>query len=257
MADEPSLTDTIAAAMKGDEAPPDPPAADPEPPVTPPQAAAEPEPVSPAAPEPPVAAAPETPPAEPPAAEPPAEPPAAVDPPTHWDVKHQEMFRKLAPDAQTFLMERSNAMEAAHTQRSQEIAPLRNAVSGWEPYLTQRNMEPAQTFQNLMQAEYTLATGTNEQKIGLLQTLAREYGVNLGGNGPAAPSAEEDPFEIHKQIQSAVAPLAQQVQQLGQGTSNRTRTPSRRRQPPGSNRSTLFAMLRGPTVSRHTRTLMP
>ena len=189
---------------------------------------------------------------------PPAEPPAAVDPPTHWDVKHQEMFRKLDPEAQTFLMERSNAMEAAHTQRSQEIAPLRNAVSGWEPYLTQRNMEPAQTFQNLMQAEYTLATGTNEQKIGLLQTLAREYGVNLGGNGPAAPTAEEDPFEIHKQIQSCgCSPRPTGATSWGRATSNRPRTPSRHKRPPGNSRSTLFAMLRGPTVSRHTRTLMP
>ena len=125
------------------------------------------------------------------------------------------MFRELAPDAQSFLMDRSKDMEAAHTKRSQEIAPLRNATEKWSPYLNQLQAEPSQVFESLMQHEYGLRTGTNEQKMNILLGLARDYGVDFAKNGgPEAPSAEEDPFGIHSKIQAAVNPLAEQVNNL-------------------------------------------
>ena len=57
-------------------------------------------------------------------------------------------------------------MEAAHTKRSQEIAPLRNAAEKWQP-LPQPAIRPSRTqvFDNLMQFEYGLRTGTNEQRM--------------------------------------------------------------------------------------------
>ena len=138
-----------------------------------------------------------------------------IDPPEHWSLDHQKMFRELAPDAQSFLMDRSKDMEAAHTKRSQEIAPLRNATEKWTPYLSQLQAEPSQVFEALMQHEYGLRTGTNEQKMNILLGLARDYGVDFSRNGgDAAPSAEEDPFGIHSKIQAAVNPLAEQVQSL-------------------------------------------
>ena len=138
-----------------------------------------------------------------------------LDPPEHWSLDHQKMFRELAPDAQSFLMDRSKDMEAAHTKRSQEIAPLRNATEKWSPYLTQLQAEPSQVFDSLMGYEYGLRTGTNEQRMNILLGLARDYGVDFAKNGgPEAPSAEEDPFGIHSKIQAAVNPLAEQVQSL-------------------------------------------
>ena len=141
--------------------------------------------------------------------------PEPLDAPTHWAVEHQEMFRGLDPKAQAFLMDRSKNMEAAHTQRSQEIAPLRNAAEKWTPYLNQMGAEPSQVFDKLMQHEYGLRTGTNEQKINILLGLASDYQVDMRTNGNGqAPSAEEDPFEIQAKIQSAVGPIVQQVQQM-------------------------------------------
>ena len=138
-----------------------------------------------------------------------------LDAPHHWAVEQQEMFRGLDPKAQAFLMDRSRDMEADYTRKTQEIAPLRNAAEKWTPYLNQMQAEPSQVFDTLMQHEYGLRTGTNEQKINILLGLARDYGADFGQNGNgAAPSAEEDPFEIHQKIQAAVGPIAQQVQQL-------------------------------------------
>ena len=141
--------------------------------------------------------------------------PEPLEAPHHWTVENQEMFRKLDPEAQSFLMDRDKVMEAAHTKRSQEIAPLRNAAEKWTPYLNQMQAEPSQVFDTLMQHEYGLRTGTNEQKINILLGLARDYGVNMAQNGNGEPpSAEEDPFEIQAKIQAAVGPIVQQVQQM-------------------------------------------
>ena len=141
--------------------------------------------------------------------------PEALDAPTHWAVEHQEMFRGLDPKAQSFLMDRSKDMEAAHTKRSQEIAPLRNAAEKWTPYLNQMQAEPSQVFDSLMQYEYGLRTGTNEQRAQIILGLVRDYQVDMRENGNgAAPSAEEDPFEIQQKIQAALNPVMQQVQQL-------------------------------------------
>ena len=139
--------------------------------------------------------------------------PEALDAPAHWSVEHQEMFRGLDGKAQSFLMDRSREMEAAHTKRSQEIAPLRNASERWAPYLNQIQAEPSQVFDSLMQYEYGLRTGTNEQRMHILLGLARDYGVSFG-NGQEAPSAEEDPFGFDAKIQQAVGPLNQQISQI-------------------------------------------
>ena len=144
--------------------------------------------------------------------EPDAEP---LDAPHHWPVEQQEMFRGLDPKAQSFLLDSYKLMEGDYTRKTQEIAPLRNAAEKWTPYLSQMQAEPSQVFDTLMQHEYGLRTGTNEQKINILLGLARDYGVNMAQNGNGEPpSAEEDPFGVTEKIQAAIGPIAQQVQQL-------------------------------------------
>ena len=220
MADEPenteqaepeeSLRDTIVAAAADTDAAPEPEKAPVEVDVT-----AE------AAPETETAAPPEAATVVPPEAgiEPPETketPPEPTDAPAHWSLEHQEMFRGLDAKAQSFLMDRSKEMEAAHTKRSQEIAPMRKLSEAWQPYLNQVGSTPDQYFNAIAQTEHNLRSGTNEQRINILMGLARDYGVDFGqnGNGQQAPTAEEDPFGIQQKIMQAVGPLAQQVQQI-------------------------------------------
>ena len=141
--------------------------------------------------------------------------PEPLDAPHHWAVEHQEMFRGLDPKAQSFLLDQHKAMEGDYTRKTQEIAPLRNAAEKWTPYLSNMQADPATTFDSLMQYEYGLRTGTNEQKINILLGLARDYSVNMAQNGNGEPpSAEEDPFGVTEKIQAALNPVIQQVQQL-------------------------------------------
>ena len=67
----------------------------------------------------------------------PKDAPQPIEAHVHWAAKDREMFEKVGktdPKAQKWLMDRSRAMEAAHTQRSQEFAPLRQTIERWQPF---------------------------------------------------------------------------------------------------------------------------
>jgi hypothetical protein len=122
----------------------------------------------------------------------PAETVPAVEAPQHWAAADKELFGKLPPDGQKFLVERHRAMEGDYTRRMQEIAPLRKAAEHWQPYLQQFGADatPDKVFNHLLQAEYNLRNGTPEQKTALFQQWARDYGITLGQ--PAQqPAADE------------------------------------------------------------------
>lgn len=136
--------------------------------------------------------------------------PEDVDAPAHWSLEHQELFRGQTPEAQKFLLDRSKDMEAAHTKRSQEIAPLRKSIEKWQPYLDKVGATADQAFDTLIAAEYTLRTGTEAQKIDALTKLARDYGIALGET--KANGADQD--YLTADIQKAVQPLQEQVSQL-------------------------------------------
>ena len=117
-------------------------------------------------------------------------------------------------------MDRSKAMEAAHTQRSQEIAPFRNVAERWAPYLQQNGATADMMFDSLMRVEYQLRTGTEAQRIQLLHGVAQQYGINLNPQQEAqAPTAEEDPLGIHKHLEKFQNPIMSRLEQLEGGLS--------------------------------------
>ena len=132
------------------------------------------------------------------------------EPPQHWAQPHQEQFRKLTPEMRSFVLDRSREMEAAHTRRSQEVAPLRNFIERWKPTVSSYGGDPVAEADRAMQAMYGLRTGTNEQRIGILHELARSFGVQFQ---PAAPDPNEDPFGVQAQIKAALGPIIGALQQ--------------------------------------------
>ena len=138
-----------------------------------------------------------------------------LDPPAHWAAADQERFREADPKWQEWFLSRSKDMDAAHTRRSQEVAPLRNVLQQWGPTVQQWGADPVQVINGAMQAVYTLRAGTPEQKAGLIKQLAQDYGVSL--DPPKQPSAEEDPFGVQAMIDQKLAPFSQQLQQMGGG----------------------------------------
>ena len=145
-------------------------------------------------------------------------PDAPIEPPAHWSAADQTMFRGQSPDAQLWLLERHKSMEADYTRKTQEVAPLRDALAQWQPYLEQIGATPDKAFGFLVGAEYQLRTGTEAQKRAMLIQLAHDYGITLDTGADHATGAgmdEDDPFAAD--MRAIVAPIQQEVQQLRAG----------------------------------------
>lgn len=147
------------------------------------------------------------------------QPPTEYQAPHHWDVQAQELFRSQPREVQEYLLNRDHAMTAAHTRRSQEIAPLRRVQEQWNEYITGLGDSPDHYFNGLAQAERTLRTGTPEQQIAVLADLAEAYGVDFSAyadDGVDGYDPAQDPLGIQAQIDAAVDPYRQQVQMMMQ-----------------------------------------
>ena len=147
-----------------------------------------------------------------------AEQPEPLEAPEHWDAGVRERFAQADRAWQEWLLERSREMDAAHTRRSQELAPLkpfREAAEQWSPYLQQIGATPDRMFSDLMQTEYALRTGTNADRKQILIGLAQRYNVDF--EAPAEASPEDDPFGVQKMVREAVAPLQQRIEAVNGG----------------------------------------
>lgn len=76
-------------------------------------------------------------------------------------------------------------------------ASFGNAVAKvLQPYdsiLRQHNINPVEQITNLMNSHYTLAFGTPEQKTALMQSIIRDYGIDMGALAPAQTDDFIDP----------------------------------------------------------------
>lgn len=153
-------------------------------------------------------------------AEPPAEP---IQPHARWDEALKAQFVTWPRDVQQAFLDRHNAFEGDYTRKTQELAeqrkgvePLVQEVGKWTNYLTQLGVRPEQAFSQMLTTEFTLRTGTPEQKASALAYLAQQYGVNLpsspGGEGQAKPAFDPSVTQLHQ----TVAGLQSQLQQYKQ-----------------------------------------
>lgn len=132
--------------------------------------------------------------------------------PVHWAMADRDMFEKQNPDVQRWLLERDRAMTAAHTRRSQEIAPMRNAVAQWKPYLDQVGVAPEQAFNQFMQFEQILRTGSNTEKLQLFHKLAQDYKLQPPQEGQKIDSNPEL-LQMRQQLQQMQAQQGMMNQQ--------------------------------------------
>ncbi|MYH58537.1 MAG: hypothetical protein F4145_11200 [Boseongicola sp. SB0675_bin_26] len=137
------------------------------------------------------------------------DPPQSMEAPANWSSEHREMFSKLDLEAQKFLMDRSQAMEAAHTQRSQEVAPFREVADKWSGYMQQAQTTPALAFDSLMGIEYRLRTGTPAQQMDVLREIISAYGI-------APPQTDDGGNVIEPVRDERVDGLMNEIQQLRQ-----------------------------------------
>lgn len=146
--------------------------------------------------------------------------PQPIDPHPRWPAEFKAEFAKWPPEVQKAFKDRDGATEAEYTRKTQELAETRKAVEPliqevgkWSPYLRQLGLTPDQAFTQMLTTEYTLRTGTPEQKAQSLAYLAQLYGVALP-NQTAGDGQQPDPAIT--QLHRTVSGLQSQLRQIGE-----------------------------------------
>ena len=138
--------------------------------------------------------------------------------PEHFSGPERAALAKLEPADREAVLGRVKAMEAAHTQRSQELAPWRQVKDTYAEYLQQIGLTDeasvAQGVNNLVEVERALRTGTPEVKLDVLRRIAIDYGIlapgDPNGQQQAAPpqqqqQAQAQQYEAERIVQDIEA----------------------------------------------------
>ena len=141
-----------------------------------------------------------------------AEPIEAIKPnrPSTWKKEYWEKYDTLDPDLQGYINQRENEYKtgvSTYRAEAEKARQLNEAIAPFLPALQQNNIEPTAWIKNLGSAHQTLALGSPSQKYEMFQRLARDYGIDLSGNGQ---SIEQPPADQQTQW------LTQQVNALSQ-----------------------------------------
>jgi len=130
----------------------------------------------------------------------------ALEPPAHWSEEKKEVFRRLTPEAQRFLLDRHREMEGDYTRKTQLLAEQARAVAGLQGLAVHLQRDP--NFRQHLQQYFQ----------GQAQTQAAPAQPQAGQPGPA--EEELSPVEILKREAADEAlkrmmaiQQAQQVQQ--------------------------------------------
>jgi hypothetical protein len=128
-------------------------------------------------------------------ADPTATPPQAADPtaepPKTWRKEASAVWATLPPEAKAEVLKREEDIFKGIESYKVDATfgkTLKGVLAPYEGILKQHNIDPVQQVGSLLQAHYTLATGTPEARAGMFQRLAADYGIDLsqlsGGEAP-------------------------------------------------------------------------
>lgn len=106
-----------------------------------------------------------------------------VNAPNTWRPEASKHFATLPPEVQQEVLKREEDMFKGIEQYKTDANFGKNIGQVMAPYmetLQKYGVQPEAQIADMMQAHYTLAFGSNDQKVQLLQQIAKDYGVNLG-----------------------------------------------------------------------------
>ena len=148
--------------------------------------------------------------------------PEKLSAPEHWSKEHKETFASLAPEAQTFLLERHKAMEGDYTRKSMEVAeirknyePIEQIFATYQADLKAQGITPAEVINRWASVDRFLAEHPAEG----IQWLAQSYNIDLGQlvEQPVNPELMQLRQEIHA-LKGSMSQRAQQEQWSKQQT---------------------------------------
>lgn len=154
-----------------------------------------------------------------------AAPPAFVPPETHkhlfndqgqlrtWRAEAAAEFAKLSPVVQQEILKREEDIFKGIEGYKEAAAfgnSLKQVLDPYLPVLQQYNIQPAAQVADMMQAHYTLAFGTPEQKLELIQQVAKDYQIDLRNlNLEGAAYVDPQVADLQKQLQQLQSQMSQ------------------------------------------------
>jgi len=148
--------------------------------------------------------------------------------PTTWKKEYVEVWNKMQEgkplDKEEFVKfaEYANQREAeykkgvsAYKAEADNARQITDAIGPFIPELQKHGISPSAWINNLGRAHYTLANGTQEQKLNAFNRLAQDYGIQLNRDALQMPEqAYVDPYQ--QQLMQQLQATQQQVAQLSQ-----------------------------------------
>lgn len=128
-----------------------------------------------------------------------------INAPDHWAPEDKEVFGSLDTRGREFLLRRHKEMEASHTKKQQALADERKqveavikAVEPYEGYLKRSGLSREEAVNKLLATAQRLDESNPQDKIAILHSLARDYGVQLGNHEEAEPLNHEAQLLLDK-----------------------------------------------------------
>jgi hypothetical protein len=119
---------------------------------------------------------------KPAAEEPTQQQPTATAPPKTWRAEAAAEWSKVPPTVQAEILKREEDIFKGIEGYKQDASfgkTINQVLAPYQNILRQHNIDPVAQISGLMQAHYTLAMGTPEQKQALFYKLAQDYGVQV------------------------------------------------------------------------------
>lgn len=138
---------------------------------------------------------------------------AGVEPPKTWRKEAAATWAALPPEAKAEILKREEDIFKGIEAYKADAGFGKSIKTIMDPYLPimrQYNIDPAVQVQNLMNAHYTLAMGSAEQKVALFQQLARDYKIDLAGMqfGDEAPYIDPAVKNLQNELQAVKSQLS-------------------------------------------------
>lgn len=136
-----------------------------------------------------------------------------LDPaPVTWRKEAQEAWANLPEVARKEVLKREQDIMQGLEQYKTHAhlgKGFRSAIDPYQHLLSQHNIDPIKQVGQLLNAHFTLATGTPEQKAALFQTLARDYQIDIGSLTDPAPFLDPAVQNLQSQLQSVQSKLSE------------------------------------------------
>lgn len=124
------------------------------------------------------------------------EPPPARSAPKAWAADKHAVYAGLPPEAQDYIDQREKQMMdglAQYRENNDFGKQMREALAPYQDVIQEAGVDAPRAVQALLNAHKLLTRSPPEQKHSLFMQLARDYGVDITGQAPAAvdPAVKE------------------------------------------------------------------